>query len=421
MARYRGVEHDDAPRCDPAYVACGNTSPDGAHGSSRYPMAMGYGGEGLEPQAYEVSQTAGVPGYLEPQDTYCEETAQPAAEGDEVTSQVTEQVPSASMMYDYGAEYSTAQPMAVPGYEMGLVDSYDQSGGSKQMTPGISSSMSGGLHGSMYANMPSTEESIDTMNAQYWYGRNSMEQAMVPPSCDLTMYQKPMTPRYDGYRFPFPPYYPQNGQSYATYGSERNLPYSGSYGMHEEGYSPAKQHYSPRRAVSTGALPAPCKTPPINCYQMSPDHMAMRGWSAQGYPEGVDQNAMQNIPMINQSPMEQQPMQMPPRFGPDAFYGELTRRLQQEMKSKKQAASGRPKVSRHNYVCAMCHARTTPQWRYIKGTSVCNACYMRIRKQKLRQRAREKEEAAMKFESASAETEIPDDRRLMYSVGAPHR
>lgn len=32
-------------------------------------------------------------------------------------------------------------------------------------------------------------------------------------------------------------------------------------------------------------------------------------------------------------------------------------------------------------VCFNCGVRQTPQWRYVDGASVCNACYMRRRKQ----------------------------------------
>ncbi|AFZ81265.1 hypothetical protein BEWA_006740 [Theileria equi strain WA] len=45
---------------------------------------------------------------------------------------------------------------------------------------------------------------------------------------------------------------------------------------------------------------------------------------------------------------------------------------------------GRPRLNRNNYSCANCKVKTTPQWRYVNGIAVCNACYMRIRKDKSR-------------------------------------
>ncbi|GBE58825.1 GATA zinc finger domain-containing protein [Babesia ovata] len=413
MASYRGVE-DVSPRRDPALVKGGQASSEGAQGSSQYPMSINYGGEGVEAQDYEASQPPGVTVYLEATESYGKDTVSPV--GDDEDGGI--HAPSSSVMYDYGTDYAANQPMAVPRYDMGLVDAYDQSPAGNQMTPAMTNNMSGGMPGAMYPSMANGEAAMDPMNAQYWYGSNSIEQPMVSPSCDVTMFHKPMTTRYDNYRYAYPSYYPQNGQSYSPYGSDQTLPYPGNYGMQEEAYSPGKQPFSPRRAVSTGALPAPSKTSPMNSYQVSPDRAAMRGWNTQGYSESMDQNTMQNIPMINQPTPEQQSMQMPARFGPDAFYGELSKRLQQEMKTKRQGSCGRPRSTRHNYVCAMCNARTTPQWRYIKGTSVCNACYMRIRKQKLKQKALEKEEGYI-FESDSSEVQTPSDGRMSNSAGAP--
>ncbi|BAM41908.1 uncharacterized protein TOT_040000288 [Theileria orientalis strain Shintoku] len=47
------------------------------------------------------------------------------------------------------------------------------------------------------------------------------------------------------------------------------------------------------------------------------------------------------------------------------------------------SSAGRPRLNRNHYSCANCNAKSTPQWRYVTGVAVCNACYMRMRKDKI--------------------------------------
>uniref|UniRef100_A0A3B0MWE6 GATA-specific transcription factor, putative n=1 Tax=Theileria annulata TaxID=5874 RepID=A0A3B0MWE6_THEAN len=55
---------------------------------------------------------------------------------------------------------------------------------------------------------------------------------------------------------------------------------------------------------------------------------------------------------------------------------------QEKKRNSRSTSAGRPKLNRNHYSCSNCNVKTTPQWRYYKGVAVCNACYMRIRKDK---------------------------------------
>ncbi|CCF75443.1 hypothetical protein BmR1_04g06230 [Babesia microti strain RI] len=54
------------------------------------------------------------------------------------------------------------------------------------------------------------------------------------------------------------------------------------------------------------------------------------------------------------------------------------------VKRGKNSSAGRPRLNRSDYACSKCRARATPQWRYLHGVAVCNACYMRARKERMR-------------------------------------
>eukprot|EP01067_Filipodium_phascolosomae_P001873 Filipodium_phascolosomae@DN2185_c0_g1_i2.p1 len=42
---------------------------------------------------------------------------------------------------------------------------------------------------------------------------------------------------------------------------------------------------------------------------------------------------------------------------------------------------GRPPLNRFSFSCSFCGLRKTPQWRYLDNCRVCNACWMRWRKE----------------------------------------
>eukprot|EP00375_Theileria_parva_P001605 XP_764278.1 hypothetical protein [Theileria parva strain Muguga] len=59
-----------------------------------------------------------------------------------------------------------------------------------------------------------------------------------------------------------------------------------------------------------------------------------------------------------------------------------TKPTHDKKRNSRSTSAGRPKLNRNHYSCSNCNVKTTPQWRYYKGVAVCNACYMRIRKDK---------------------------------------
>ncbi|KAK2196498.1 bifunctional Zinc finger [Babesia duncani] len=49
--------------------------------------------------------------------------------------------------------------------------------------------------------------------------------------------------------------------------------------------------------------------------------------------------------------------------------------------NKVHSSAGRPKMNRKDYFCTKCNVKHTPQWRYFFNEPVCNACYMKLKKQ----------------------------------------
>ncbi|GIX60908.1 GATA zinc finger domain-containing protein, putative [Babesia caballi] len=458
------------PGVNPAtgYEAEAPSADNGASGDlvSHTPFATSGGvvGDSAEASNYDVSHTSTTAGYLESSESYYGESAAAPNAHEAADAPISNQMQPSLLPYDVPVDYSAGQSMAPTCYDDGMMDPYAayQNGMGYPgpmpgpMSSGMPGSMSSGMPGpmpsgmpgpmpppmhnsmaapmpasmpsgmtgavpsgmpasassGMHGTMPAGDPSMDAMGRQYWYGR-------TPGS---TMYSKPIVRYGGGYHGygPVSPYYPCNGPPYNSYTSERSLPYTGAYHMPNDAYMQGKMPYppayGPRRAISTGALPAQCNTSPLNCYRMLNDQQMpqLQYKGCKTHPpsmhDGVDTSPISGPSMMHPQSHEPVAPRLNDTYNPDPFFSELTLQLQNELKNKKPLMpAGRPRVNRHNYVCAMCNAKTTPQWRYIKGTSVCNACYMRIRKQKLReqQRQEKEEEEVGRSDAASAETEAP--------------
>lgn len=249
------------------------------------------------------------------------------------------------------------------------------------------------------------EELGDSVQYPYWYTSNTAMPTYSPIPLTSESYGKAMNtyPRYS-YSNPLQ-YYPESKVNYNSSIPERKGRFCGAYSMQEAFYQ-GKINYpfmSPTRRPQTWvSMPPNSDLAPTAYYNMSPDAVSYKGWTASGVG-GRDTSPQGNVTvpiLVNEYPQEAVSMNGDPQYEADSFYHELSARLKTELKKKTSiGTAGRPKMNRNNYVCANCNAKSTPQWRYIKGSSVCNACYMRIRKQKMKRLKQEKE--AMHAEAAT--------------------
>ncbi|ORM39929.1 uncharacterized protein BXIN_1288 [Babesia sp. Xinjiang] len=363
---------------------------------------------------YNVRQSGANSTLMENAESYADDSAQAPNVPDGEDSSIREQIPG-SILYDFSPEYCSSQPNELEGYDMRCADNYNAAISANDTPVAMPRSISGGMTGGMVmtptAGMSNAEDNMDTINGNYWYGCQIPQTPYSPGPCSPTAHPRNM-PQYGGYRYgPSSPYYHLGGTLYGTYSVDRNMPYSVGYNMSSESVYHGKQHYlpyAPRRSVSSSFIQGTVKPSHMPCYHLPSDQMGYKNWYSN--MPNLENGGMQPASMLHPQQHDPRASHRAQRFNSEILYSELTSRLQREMTNKRHVSSGRPKMNRHNYVCAMCNAKSTPQWRYIKGTSVCNACYMRIRKQKQKQQQQQDEEIA-RSDCASAETEVPDDGR----------
>ncbi|GFE53352.1 GATA zinc finger domain-containing protein [Babesia ovis] len=374
-------------------------------------------GDKRDSQDYENTQCGTAPGYVDIGDQYGDESTAVPTGGDGEETGINDQMQGGTMLYDYSQDYCGGSQFATTEcYYTGGMDAYpspltgkDNTGSLRSMSGGISG---GGMVGPPSSGISNPDDTVDNVNSSYWYGcqMTPPPYGTPPPSSGAT-YPRSVN-RYGSYRYGgSSPYYPVNNAVYMSYPVERNAPYPANYNVSNETFYNSKQAYAPytpRRGIGSSIMPSSAKTGPMSSQHLPMDQMQYKGWY--GQMANLEANALQAGSIYHPAQHDLRGAQRPTRINSEVLYSELTSRLQRELTNKRHVSSGRPKMNRHNYVCAMCNAKTTPQWRYIKGTSVCNACYMRIRKQKMRQQQQQEEEIA-RSECASADTEVPDDGR----------
>ncbi|EDO08295.1 GATA zinc finger family protein [Babesia bovis T2Bo] len=371
-------------------------------------------GDKPDDQEYHNPQCGITTGYMDIGEQYCDDVTTVHTEGNIDDSSLNDPMQAGTMLYDYSQEYcQTGHMGTTDSYDSRNVDGYGSPLTGKDPATNIPRSMSGGFSGGMIGtsapSMTGTHETIEDPSSNYWCGYQ-----MTPPPYGTTppgtaqQYPRTVT-RYGNYRYgATSPYYPMGGSMYSSYPVERNMPYPAGYSISNESYYNSKQPYmpyTPRRSLSSTMTPGVVKSSSLPSHHIPIDQMQYKGWY--GQMGSMDPHLLQPRSVCHPNSNEPPGSQRTPRFNSEILYNELTSRLQRELTNKRHVSSGRPKMNRHNYVCAMCNAKTTPQWRYIKGTSVCNACYMRIRKQKLKQQQQDEEIA--RCETLSAGTDGAED------------
>ncbi|KAK1444489.1 hypothetical protein BgAZ_103950 [Babesia gibsoni] len=273
------------------------------------------------------------------------------------------------------------------------------------------------------------QDTLDNANYPFWYTETPVMPSYSPITFSDGKYNAAI-PRYTGYAYQqHIPYYPTPTANYNGYAPERKGMFNGGYNM-QDAFYPGKAPYPVvppnRRSPKWTSLPSRNDLSPASYYSMSPDAMSYKSWTSR-VPGSRDTSPPTNVavPLIlHDVSRDVVPTHMDQSYEADSFYNELSARLQREIKKKSvMGTAGRPKLNRNNYVCANCNAKSTPQWRYIKGTSVCNACYMRIRKQKMKRLKQETEQDTNPYQGFTGTDHTEgenNDKQEQHEVGDSH-
>lgn len=259
-----------------------------------------------------------------------------------------------------------------------------------------------------------SDETVDPVAYQYWYGGTPTIPAHPPACYTGEGYQKPMSPYVSFCYGPQHQYYQGTPRPYNGYIPERKASYRANYSMQDaymHGMTPYPVPQPSRSPGNWANIHPPTELAPVACYSMSPERMSHKAWMGRAHAAHEPLASSSIPPPMMIQPMSHDVIQSPisHQLEADSFYNELSVRLQHELKKKTTLGNaGRPKMNRNHYICAICNAKSTPQWRYIKGTSVCNACYMRIRKQKMK-RLKQDKETPPRYDGSNLDSELGDD------------